>query len=64
MTEPAEERLYSFEAIDHLDDETKRLYRLWLKKAISRAMGEGRLEVTTIIHLIQPTTTYISPSKI
>ena len=46
MTEPAEDLLYSFEAIDHLDEETKRLYRLWLKKAISRAMGEGRSEVT------------------
>ena len=46
MTEPAEGLLYSFEAIDHMEDETKRLYRIWLKKAISLAMGAGRSEVT------------------
>lgn len=46
MTEPTEDLLYSFEAIDHLDDETKRLYRLWLNKAISRATRDGRTEVT------------------
>ena len=46
MAEPAKELLYSFEAIDHLDDETKRLYRIWLKQAISLTTGEGRFEVT------------------
>ena len=42
----AEDLLYSFEAIDHLDDETKRLYRIWLNQAVSLATREGRFEVT------------------
>ena len=42
----SEELVYSFEAIDFLDDETKRLYRLWLDVAIGHTRAGGRNSVT------------------
>lgn len=41
-----EDLLYSFEAIDHLNEESRRLYRLWLNTAISVATEDYRSEVT------------------
>ena len=37
---------YSFEAIDFLDDEAKRLYRIWLDIATHHTRSGGRSSVT------------------
>ena len=42
----SEELGYSFEAIDFLDDESKRLYRIWLDAAIDHTRADGRYSVT------------------
>ena len=42
----SEEFGYSFEAIDLLDDESKRLYRIWLDVATERTRAGGRNSVT------------------
>ena len=46
VAEQKAELLYSFEAIDYLDDETKRLYGIWLNAAVALAERDGRPEVT------------------